>query len=35
MHYTDAQNLTKIDAMFGRRFDGANFVPLSKIEVIQ
>lgn len=34
MHYTDAQMLTKIDAMFDINPKSANFIPVEKLEVI-
>ena len=33
MHYTDAQTLTKLDAMFGFETKEPGFIPLEKVEV--
>jgi NAD-dependent dihydropyrimidine dehydrogenase PreA subunit len=32
MHYTDAQTLTKLDAMFGRSAAPAGFIPLTSVQ---
>jgi heterodisulfide reductase subunit A len=33
MHYTDAQTMTKIDALFEKKSESAGFVPIANIEV--